>query len=110
MISLAARGGVSVDDIIDQLMSSGTCPSYAVRTAVKKDTSKGSCCPVAVANALRDMYNEFQQELGISKVSKPENFTISNKNEDPKCPVCGDKLIFEGGCNTCKSCGWSKCE
>ena len=113
MISLAARGGVSVDDIIDQLMSSGTCPSYAVRTAVKKDTSKGSCCPVAVANALRDMYNEFQKELGISKVSKPDNFTISNKtedHEDPKCPVCGDKLIFEGGCNTCKSCGWSKCE
>ena len=26
------------------------------------------------------------------------------------CPVCGETLIFEGGCNVCKSCGWSKCE
>jgi ribonucleoside-diphosphate reductase alpha chain len=27
-----------------------------------------------------------------------------------KCPVCGDELTFSGGCNMCKSCGWSKCD
>ena len=26
------------------------------------------------------------------------------------CPECGTPLTFEGGCNTCKSCGWSKCD
>ncbi|WP_206085022.1 hypothetical protein, partial [Megasphaera hexanoica] len=25
------------------------------------------------------------------------------------CPQCGEPLVFEGGCNTCKNCGWSKC-
>lgn len=61
MMSLAARGGLSIDKIIDQLKSCGVCPSYAVRSATKKDTSKGSCCPVAVGNALMDMYKEIQE-------------------------------------------------
>ena len=25
------------------------------------------------------------------------------------CPECGEPLVFEEGCNICKSCGWSKC-
>ena len=25
------------------------------------------------------------------------------------CPQCGDKLVYENGCYSCKSCGWSKC-
>lgn len=60
MISLSARGGISIDAILDQLKSCGTCPSYAVRQATKHDTSKGSCCPVAVGNALKDMHKEIQ--------------------------------------------------
>ena len=105
MLFLAARGGVSIDDILDQLMSSGTCPSYAVRTATKKDTSKGSCCPVATANALRSMYDQMQMELGNKKI--PEDKKVENKSI---CPSCGEPLIFEGGCNSCKACGWSKCD
>ena len=104
MISLAARGGVGIYDIVDQLKSSGTCPSYAVRFATKKDTSKGSCCPVAVGYALIDMYEELQVELGLKNYETKEE-----KTNKPKCPECGEDLVFEGGCNTCKSCGWSKC-
>ena len=104
MISLAARGGVGIYDIVDQLKSSGTCPSYAVRFATKKDTSKGSCCPVAVGYALIDMYEELQVELGLKNYDTKEE-----KTNKPKCPECGEDLVFEGGCNTCKSCGWSKC-
>lgn len=112
MISLAARGGVDLDHIVDQLKSSGTCPSYAVRTATKHDTSKGSCCPVAIGNALIDMHNEF-----IRKYVGKENDSCecaeqdhSNSKDAAKCPQCGSELVFEGGCNTCKSCGWSKCD
>lgn len=25
------------------------------------------------------------------------------------CPERGEQLVFEGGCNVCKNCGWSKC-
>ena len=117
LISLAARGGISVDKIVDQLRSSGTCPSYAVRTATKHDTSKGSSCPVAISYALMDMYQDMQNELSAKNAIKNEESNVTPKAEAndnlceyAKCPVCGDKLVFEGGCNTCKSCGWSKCD
>lgn len=110
-ISLAARGGIDIYSIVDQLASSGTCPSYAVRRATKHDTSKGSSCPVAIGNALIDMYNEMQNDLFDD--GDEDGFMESTKNKQinkAKCPQCGGELIFEGGCNTCKSCGWSKCD
>ena len=119
-ISLCARGGIDVYSIVDQLKSSGTCPSYAVRSATKHDTSKGSSCPVAIGNALLDMYNELQNELfddiedsyaseTIITLKKPLLINVE-QNIAPECPECGGTLVFEGGCNTCKSCGWSKCD
>jgi len=114
MISLSARGGVDINSIVDQLKSSGTCPSYAVRTATMHDTSKGSCCPVAIGNALIDMHNEimgdltddYEEDKKPVKISKSIQIVSSNA----KCPQCGGNLVFEGGCNTCKDCGWSKCD
>lgn len=119
-ISLCARGGIDVYSIVDQLKSSGTCPSYAVRSATKHDTSKGSSCPVAIGNALLDMYNELQNELFddvedsyvLETITAPKKPSLINVEPSitPKCPECGGALVFEGGCNTCKSCGWSKCD
>lgn len=113
MISLAARGGIDVYSIVDQLKSSGTCPSYAVRTATKHDTSKGSSCPVAIGNALLEMYEEMMDEVGFSDVEEKELEVITPKIvpvSKAECPQCGGELVFEGGCNTCKNCGWSKCD
>lgn len=113
-ISLCARGGIDIYSIVDQLQSSGTCPSYAVRKATKHDTSKGSSCPVAIGNALIDMYNEIRNELFDADECIPElmteDITVTYDIPKAKCPQCGGELIFEGGCNTCKSCGWSKCD
>ena len=110
MISLSARGGIGIDDILDQLKSCGICPSYAVRSATKGDTSKGSCCPVAVGNALRDMHKEIQEIICECQGSKstvvPEN--IQSTLEE--CPNCHEKtLIHQGGCIGCSNCGYSKC-
>lgn len=124
MISLCARGGVDIYSIVDQLKSSGTCPSYAVRRAVNKDTSLGSSCPVAIGNALIDMYEDMQneincdsedeEELSYSSLDKTSNVTDDriqdNDNVQNPCPQCGAELVFEGGCNVCKACGWSKCD
>lgn len=123
MISLSARAGVDIDKIIDQLNSTGVCPSYAVRRATQKDTSKGSCCPMAVGNALKDMYNEVQDSLkqnchchegGCSCKHDTEICTMDttakeNLKDEYHCPECGEELTFEGGCNICKNCGWSRC-
>lgn len=118
MISISARGGIDIYTIIDQLNSTGSCPSYTVRRATQKDTSKGSCCPMAVGNALLDMYKEVQEELSLARENHQSNH-VPPKAPKPKavkpvgqkirCPECGEPLTFEGGCNVCKSCGWSKC-
>lgn len=111
MISLTARSGCDIYTISDQLNSCGVCPSYAVRTATKHDTSKGSCCPAAVGNALIDMYEELKSEIiccDDETIDKTSN--SCEKNEYFECPECGEEaLTFEGGCCVCKSCGYSKC-
>lgn len=115
MISISARGGIDIYTIIDQLNSTGSCPSYSVRRALHKDTSRGSCCPMAVGNALLDMYKEVQEELALTKQNKnrshvaPKPKAVKPASKKILCPECGEPLLFEGGCNICKSCGWSKC-
>ena len=122
MISLACRGGVKIEDIADQLQSTGACPSYASRTATKHDTSKGACCPMAVGNALMEMWKEMKERIekgnsiialanSDSQIPSSESRISSNPEIDngAKCPECGSELIQEGGCVICKSCGWSRC-
>ena len=109
MISLAARNGVSVPDIVDQLKSCGSCPSYAVRHATKGDTSKGSCCPVAVGNALLDLYNEIKGKKQVHAEKIVEAPQPVHESAKEKCPECGAELRFEGGCMSCPDCGWSRC-
>jgi len=111
IISLAARGGCSIDSIIDQLQSCGVCPSYAVRRATKHDTSPGSCCPMAVGNALMEMWEEMQNEIKIrdSHFDIIRNSPLTEITITQPCPECGHQLLHEGGCDICKNCGWSKC-
>ena len=116
MVSLLCRAGVDIISIKDQLDSTGVCPSYATRTATKHDTSRGSCCPMAIGNALLDMWNEMQSEVtDVTDYMSDEhpsndNGSVLTKPVYSKCPECGEPLAREGGCVQCKSCGWSKCE
>ena len=104
MVSLACRAGVSINDIQDQLNSTGACPSYAIRTATKHDTSKGACCPMAIGNALMDMWKEVQEELGYLEEPKKKKIQLGEL-----CPECGAVLEHSGGCDICKECGYSHC-
>ena len=73
MISISARGGIRIETIVDQLNSSGSCPSYTARKVTRGDTSKGACCPMAVGNALMDMYREMQEELKEKKAEQEKS-------------------------------------
>lgn len=111
MISLAARAGCSIHSIVDQLDSCGACPSYAVRRATKKDTSKGACCPMAVGNALLEMWEEMRDELVTEFLEEEFNVTPTKVEVNrEKCPQCNEPLVHEGGCTSCKACGYSKCD
>lgn len=113
-LSLLCRAGVDVYTIKDQLDSTGACPSYAIRSATKRDTSKGSCCPMAIGNALVDMWKEMQDDISEDWEDQPTQQSTSKPNQlvtnsTALCPECGEPLVFEGGCNSCKNCGYSKC-
>ena len=87
------------------------CKRIGILTPEEEKKQKG-----AVGNALLDMYNEVQEELahhredsGHAPVKAPKPKAVKNTNQKLLCPECGEPLVFEGGCNLCKSCGWSKC-
>ena len=133
IISLAARAGVSIEDIIDQLSSAPICSSYAVRKATKNDTSPGNCCPNAIGRALKNMYDEMKSEVDYDDDDEYEeddiveekstdvadNFEIkemphikinfTNNLEVERCPECGEPIEHVGGCVQCPNCFWSRC-
>lgn len=114
MISLAARGGVDFLAIVDQLTSTYTCPSYNARKIIKGDVSPGNCCPTAIGKALIDVHKQVCNMIGIDDEEitvNTNNKIISTKEKivSEKCPECGADIVHENGCNSCKSCGYSKC-
>ena len=106
LISLAGKKGATIDEIVDQLNSVPACPSYATRTATKGDTSPGKCCPSAIANALKQLNNNFV----INHIFEQHPIEEPKENNKPKCPICGKDLAHTGGCITCFECGYSKCD
>lgn len=126
LISLALRSGVPLSEIIDQATSIKYCKAYTDRTKAKGDTSKGISCPSAIGHALKELQEKINARCFIADEEIAED-TVSSNNacescsqckveesikeiKTPKCPQCGEPLIFEGGCNTCKACGWSRCD
>lgn len=106
MISYAGKLGGTVEGICDQLNSVPACPSYSVRTVLKKDTSAGKCCPSAIGRALMELKQRYIKdhiEMNTEEL-KREEMTVNN------CPECGAKLNFTGGCNSCPECGYTKCD
>lgn len=119
LISLALRAGVPIESIIDQAMSVRPCTAYVNRTKSKHDTSPGTSCPSAIGHALKDLnekmhdrcFAELEEDIEYEVLECKDwcNNTVKTLNT-PKCPECGASIIFEGGCNICKTCGWSKCD
>ena len=134
MISLALRGGIPIEAIVDQLSSVPSCPSYAVRTALKKDTSRGASCPVAIGNVLIELQKQVKEDLFDEAETEEVNIQQSSREQDGKkimtkeekeylakygeipfamkysrCPQCGEKIAHAEGCISCINCGWTKC-
>ena len=84
MISISARAGIDIYTIIDQLNSTGNCPSYSVRRATRGDTSKGSCCPMLSATPSLTCHNEVQEDLRQSAAVTQGDVPVKKAPVKPK--------------------------
>lgn len=123
LISLLARKGAPLEEIVDQLNSVVVCPSYAAARAAGKEVSPGSSCAASIAKALLEMQAKFQKmfvddedephELTKKEPVKLDKERITKEVKGPEfatCPECGEKsLMYSGGCNSCTNCGYTKC-
>lgn len=127
LISKSLRAGVDIEQIIETLKQTRPCNAYCRRADRKGDTSKGTSCPSAIGWALEDFVKKIKtikvdEDLNIEQEIKDntdkslarENEMINNTSFETqtttnRCPDCGAELVHEGGCDVCKTCGYSHC-
>lgn len=132
LISLALRGGIPMEEIIDQCKSVRSCSAYRDRMHKYGDTSKGTSCPSAIGFALEELCKKIENiyvssdlEIDLdedndniqlpSKIIEPiktvevKNIEETQESNDSTCPECGSHIEHIGGCVQCFNCGWSKC-
>lgn len=111
LISTALKYRVPIDKIIEQLNNQKSSPiwDYISNQSIKS-------VPDAIAKILEDYLENYE---GFSEYIDKSLKTKANviENHDPEkeeisgeiCPECGEMLVREGGCISCKSCGYSAC-
>ena len=130
LMSGILRYGGNLQSIQKALEGVGTCNSFnnAKNKGIK--LSKGASCPTAILNTIL----EFEQEMKgvkpqkidlLSKMNEKKEEEIFTEEEKKflkengegafalkynKCPQCGAEILHTGGCVSCPSCSFSKCE
>lgn len=104
LTSVALRAGVAIEEILDQLKGI-RCPS-----TIRQQGMKCTSCPDAIARVVGKVHDMLQKNEGAAllspwQASKPK----TKEPENSPCPECGEALEHEGGCISCRSCGYSKC-
>ncbi len=103
MISLAIRGGIAVDEIVEQLLSTHSCPSYMVAKGKGRKLSPGKSCASAIAYKIAEIKDMLKKECDGSQSSTEEPIDPSLLCE------CGAIMERAEGCMVCRNCGYSKC-
>ncbi|MBJ11540.1 MAG: ribonucleoside-diphosphate reductase, adenosylcobalamin-dependent [Candidatus Marinimicrobia bacterium] len=118
LISLALRSGIDPRSIVRQLKGiSGPNPTW-------EDGRLILSTPDAIGKAMDDYLNEQRDINGntgdninkklritMAGVSKELDTKTKQNNGHLVCAKCNNhSVINEGGCLTCKECGWSKCD
>ena len=103
MVSLHLRSGGKIEEIEDQLKGIH-CPACQMAKA-KGHEIDGLSCPDIISKAIKEFMSS---NWTVCKQNKAEeNKTV--KDGGNKCPECGETIVNTGGCISCPSCGWSKC-
>ena len=134
LVSIALRSGISTKEILDQLRGI-RCPSTIRQQGMKCTSCPDAIAQVVkkVDNYIKEMQENGQSltEKGISGLAhspkvqptetapasapRPnggkgvESYTAADLKYAKFCPECGAPMEHEGGCVSCRSCGYSKC-
>ncbi len=111
LVSIALRAGVDSDELIAQLKGI-RCPSCLRRNGVPVTS-----CPDAIAKAIEKVVKRSKDGGPMSPMAPiaapvgktAPDMTPAEAKLAKFCPECGAKLEHEGGCVTCRDCGYSKC-
>lgn len=121
LISLALRAGVDPLAIVKQLKGiTGANPAWNDGVLIRST-------PDAIGWTLERFLEQSRQrqtELALESQSRSTEEAVQEDQDADKqkitytngikvreqCPDCQSPLVFEEGCMTCKSCGFSKCE
>ncbi|HIB04562.1 MAG TPA: adenosylcobalamin-dependent ribonucleoside-diphosphate reductase [Candidatus Marinimicrobia bacterium] len=112
LISLSLRSGLDPHAIVRQLKGiSGPNPTW-------EDGRLILSTPDAIGKALDDYLMEQDKKTSknqtVSSSEKPR-ITLAQEHQDDEgimiCTKCHNhSVVHEGGCLTCRECGWSKCD
>ncbi len=111
LASIALRSGVKLEEIVGQLRGI-RCPS-----TIRQSNMRCTSCPDAIARVIERVYKEIgATNSGASSLMLPALSTrptmtevIETGGKMKYCPECGQTMEQEGGCVTCRLCGYSKC-
>ena len=113
LASLALRSGIEPSEILDQIRGITCCPAWDDGVPVRSS-------PDALALALERYTKGWPERNGgqdpeITQIPLPVAQTTGSRRTitrlaGPKCPDCNTQVMFQEGCPTCPSCGWSRCE
>lgn len=103
LASIALRSGLSVKEIVHQLEGI-RCPS-----TIRQSGVNCTSCPDAIAKVVKKVAKMLAEgkKPSLSNMSEQENANAIL--DDNNCPECGAKMEHEGGCISCRQCGYSKC-
>ena len=106
LISLALRSGCDPEEIISELKGiSGPNPIWENGNLILST-------PDAIGKALERHMQRRSGELQIpeDQGQAPPGQQMGGEGKIlATCPECGATVAHEGGCLTCRHCGWSKC-
>jgi ribonucleoside-diphosphate reductase alpha chain len=128
-ISKYLRMGGNINQLLENSMEAGNCPSYQFKRGQGCKELYGKSCFNGVVRAIADFQNgtlpEYVEVEGppyegpnfsFNKSTIIEAESVINKkdatllNNDNTCPGCGNEMTKETGCWQYKHCGFSKCE
>ena len=108
--SACMRAGMSIDAIVD--VTKGVKCSACMQAKGMKKPIDGLSCGDVIAKTIQEEYQRYGHK-GIDilvTMNKKKKQEVEAKPTSNKCPECGQPMANEGGCVTCKHCGYSKCD